>query len=72
VARPEGLTIALVHLLFNLTAMAIIFPVRQIRLIPVRLAEALAEQAVKRNVVVLAYVLGLFVLLPLAGMLLLR
>jgi solute carrier family 34 (sodium-dependent phosphate cotransporter) len=71
VARPEGLTIALVHLLFNLSAMAIIFPVRQIRLIPVRLAEGLAEQAVKRHVVVLAYVLGLFVLLPLTGMLLL-
>jgi len=67
VVRPEGLTIALVHLLFNLAATAFIFPVRQIRMIPIRLAEGLATQAVQRRTIVVLYVLGVFVLLPLLG-----
>jgi len=72
VMRPEGLTIALVHLLFNISAVAIIFPVRAIRLIPVRLAELLAEQAIRRRIVVLVYALSLFLILPLLGVFLLK
>jgi solute carrier family 34 (sodium-dependent phosphate cotransporter) len=67
VLRPEGLTIALVHTLFNLTALAVIYPVRQVRLIPVRLAERLAGLAVTHRSVVVAYVLGLFLVVPLLG-----
>jgi solute carrier family 34 (sodium-dependent phosphate cotransporter) len=72
VLRPEGLTIALVHTLFNLAAMAIIFPVRQVRMIPVRLAERIADLATRRHLVVLVYGVGLFVVLPLLGILLIR
>ncbi|CAN5654247.1 Na/Pi symporter [soil metagenome] len=72
VLRPEGLTIALVHLLFNVSAVAIIFPIRAIRLIPVRLAEMLAAQAVRRRIVVLIYALSLFLILPLLGVFLLK
>jgi solute carrier family 34 (sodium-dependent phosphate cotransporter) len=72
VLRPEGLTIALVHTLFNVTALAIIFPVRQVRLIPVHLAERIADVAVKRHTVVLAYIVGLFIALPLLGIFLIR
>jgi solute carrier family 34 (sodium-dependent phosphate cotransporter) len=72
VMRPEGLTIALVHMLFNLFAMAVIFPVRQIRMIPVRLAEKIAAVAVERHMVVLVYGVGLFVVLPLLGVFLIR
>jgi solute carrier family 34 (sodium-dependent phosphate cotransporter) len=72
VMRPEGLTIALVHTLFNLSAMAIIFPIPAIRLIPVRLAEGIAEQAVRRRLVVLIYGAGLFLVLPLLGVFLIR
>lgn len=72
VVRPEGLTIALVHTLFNVTALAIIYPVRQVRNIPVRLAEATAEIAARRNTVVLMYVAGLFLVLPLLGIFLIR
>jgi solute carrier family 34 (sodium-dependent phosphate cotransporter) len=72
VLRPEGLTIALVHTLFNLSAMAIIFPVRQVRMIPVRLAEKIADLAVRRRMVVLVYGLGLFLVLPLLGVFLIR
>jgi solute carrier family 34 (sodium-dependent phosphate cotransporter) len=71
VLRPEGLTIALVHCLFNLTATAMIFPVPAVRLIPVRLAEAIADLAVRRNTVVLVYGVSLFVVLPLMGVFLL-
>ncbi|MEX2583102.1 MAG: Na/Pi symporter [Gemmatimonadota bacterium] len=72
VARPEGLTIALVHTLFNISALAIIFPVKPIRMIPVRLAERLADVAVKHHALVLAYGVGLFIVLPLLGLFLIR
>jgi solute carrier family 34 (sodium-dependent phosphate cotransporter) len=67
VLRPEGLTIALVHTLFNLTALAALYPIRVVRELPIRAAEALATQAVARRSVVLAYVLGLFVVVPFLG-----
>jgi solute carrier family 34 (sodium-dependent phosphate cotransporter) len=67
VARPEGLTIALVHLLFNLSAMVGIFAVPVVRDVPIRLAEGIADLAVKRRLVVLLYGLSLFIVLPLAG-----
>jgi solute carrier family 34 (sodium-dependent phosphate cotransporter) len=72
VLRPEGLTIALVHTLFNLSAMTLIFPVRQVRMIPVRLAEKIAGMAARNHVVVLVYGVGLFLVLPLLGVFLIR
>jgi solute carrier family 34 (sodium-dependent phosphate cotransporter) len=72
VLRPEGLTIALVHLLFNVTGIALLYPVPQVRMIPVRLAEALADAAVRRQRVVFAYALTLFLALPLLGVFLIR
>lgn len=72
VVRPEGLTIALVHLLFNVVGIALIYPIPQVRLVPVRLAEGLAEVAIRRRVVVVAYVVGLFLVLPLLGIVLIR
>ena len=67
VARPEGLTIALVHTLFNVTALALVYPLKQVRMIPVRLAEWAAELAMRNHVLVLIYVAGVFLLLPLLG-----
>jgi solute carrier family 34 (sodium-dependent phosphate cotransporter) len=72
VARPEGLAIALVHTLFNVTAVALIFPVKRIRLVPVRLAEGLADLAIKRHTVVLAYGVSIFIILPLLGLFLIQ
>ncbi len=71
VLRPEGLAIALVHTLFNLTALALLYPVPKVRLLPVRAAEWLATQAVAHRTVVVGYVLGLFLLLPTLGIVLL-
>jgi solute carrier family 34 (sodium-dependent phosphate cotransporter) len=67
VLRPEGLTIALVHTLFNIAALLIIFPVRRLRLLPVHLAEMLAAFATRRHTAVFAYIVGLFIVLPLLG-----
>jgi solute carrier family 34 (sodium-dependent phosphate cotransporter) len=72
VVRPEGLTIALVHTIFNLTATAMIFPFKPIRLIPVRMAERIADLAVRRRAVVVVYMVGLFIILPLLGLFLIR
>jgi sodium-dependent phosphate cotransporter len=67
VLRPEGLTIALVHTFFNVGAIALLYPVPVLRRLPIRLAEGMADQAVARRSVVLAYVVGLFVVIPLLG-----
>jgi solute carrier family 34 (sodium-dependent phosphate cotransporter) len=67
VLRPEGLTIALVHTLFNLTALVVIYPIKRVRLLPVQMAEKLASLAVSHRSVVVGYVLGLFLVVPLLG-----
>jgi sodium-dependent phosphate cotransporter len=64
VNAEAGIHIALVHLLFNLTAMAIIFPVRQIRRIPVVGAEWIADVATRSRRWALAYVFGVFYGIP--------
>jgi solute carrier family 34 (sodium-dependent phosphate cotransporter) len=64
VVRPEGLTIALVHTLFNVTAIALFFPVPAVRYLPVKAAERLADLALRRRSLVAVYVLGLFIVLP--------
>jgi solute carrier family 34 (sodium-dependent phosphate cotransporter) len=71
VLLPEGLTIALVHTLFNVTAIALIYPVRRIRELPVRLAVRFSDVAAKRRTLVVGYILGLFVVVPLLGVFLL-
>ena len=60
----RGLSIALVHLLFNLAGILIIYPYKPIRKVPLFLARKLADAAVrsKRNAVF--FVVGLFYALP--------
>ena len=72
VLRPEGLTIALVHLLFNVVGIALIYPVPAVRMVPIRLATMLADAAVRRRGVVIAYTVTLFLLLPLLGVFLIQ
>lgn len=63
-----GLTIALVHGLFNVAGTTLFYPFAKLRQIPISMAEGLAEKASKNPVWVLGYVLGVFVLVPLGGM----
>jgi solute carrier family 34 (sodium-dependent phosphate cotransporter) len=67
VTQPAGLTIALVHTLFNVTALALVFPVPVVREIPVRMAERFAGVAVEHPSLVAGYLLGLFLVIPLIG-----
>lgn len=59
-----GLTIALVHLLFNLSGTLLIYPFEPIRRIPLRFATKLADVAVRSKAVAITYVLTLFYGVP--------
>ncbi len=59
-----GLTIALVHLLFNLSGTVLIYPIRQIRNIPLAAARKMADIAVESRKWALLYILLLFYGLP--------
>jgi solute carrier family 34 (sodium-dependent phosphate cotransporter) len=61
-----GLIIALAHLVFNVVAVALIYPIAAVRRIPLRAAQGLANVAVRSRVLAITYVLVLFYLLPAA------
>ena len=67
VTGPLGLTIAMVHLLFNLTGTCIFLPVMRMRRIPIFLAEKLSETATKNPTWAFIYVVGMFIVVPLLG-----
>jgi len=60
----RGLTIALVHLLFNLAGILIIYPYKPIRRIPLFLARRLADAAVRSKRNAAFFVIGLFYAVP--------
>jgi sodium-dependent phosphate cotransporter len=67
----DGMTIALVHLLFNIVAILIIYPWGKIRYVPVMLAEKLADIAVTRKWIAVAYTGTVFIAIPIIGILVL-
>lgn len=67
----NGLHIALVHVLFNMLATCVIYPIQAIRRIPIRLARGLAITAVRNKMAVVAYVAVMFLIIPLLGILIL-
>ena len=60
----EGLQIALVHLLFNLSGLAIIYPVRRVRRVPLDVAQGLTRLALRSWKLTVVGVLLLFYGLP--------
>ena len=70
-SRPEALTIALVHTLFNIGGILLLYPVTALRQIPIRGAEILARVAVERRLLAVAYVAGMFIAVPFVGVALL-
>jgi len=68
----DALTIALVHTTFNVTGIAILYPMPRIRMIPLRAAERMAELAVERHTMAVAYVVTLFIVIPLIGVVIFR
>lgn len=69
VTGKAGLTIALVHLLFNIAGTLLFFPFRATRRIPIRLAEGLADLAIRNRAWVVVYIVGVFFVLPILGIL---
>ncbi len=59
-----GLTIALVHLLFNVTGILLIYPVPRIRRIPLDAARKLADVAARSKILAILYVVVLFYGVP--------
>ena len=66
---PAALTIALVHLLFNLSGTLLFYPVPFLRNLPIAGARRLSHLAVRNKLWLLAYVAVMFVALPLSGIL---
>ena len=71
-SRPEALTVGIVHTLFNLGGIALLYPIPAVRDLPVRVAENLARIAVSRRVIAIAYVVTAFIVIPLLGVAILR
>jgi sodium-dependent phosphate cotransporter len=69
---PAAVTVAITHTLFNLTGIAIFYPLHILRDIPIKLAEGLARLAVDRPPIAFIYTFGLFVVIPLMGVAILR
>ncbi|MDX1621483.1 MAG: Na/Pi symporter [Nitriliruptorales bacterium] len=59
-----GLVVALTHTLFNATAIAIFYPIPGLRDLPIRLAQGLADLAMRNRSLVVGYVGATFVALP--------
>ena len=62
---PQAVTVALVHLLFNISGILIIYPIGMIRRIPMRLAKGLARKTAERRIFALVYMVGVFFVMPL-------
>ena len=71
-SRPEALTIALVHTLFNIGGILLLYPISSLREIPIRGAETLARIAVERRLLAVAYVVAMFIIVPILGVALLH
>ncbi len=71
-SRPEALTVAIVHTLFNVGGIGLLYPMPYVRDIPIRLAENLAKIAINRRVAAVVYVIVVFIVVPLLGVAILR
>ncbi len=67
VDNPAGLTIALVHVIFNVAGILLFYPFIPLRRIPITMANMLAGAALRNRLWVVVYVAVMFVILPLLG-----
>ncbi len=59
-----AIVIAFVHFLFNLTGAIFIYPIKVFRRVPISLAQSLGDLAHRKRGYAIAYVLGLFFIVP--------
>lgn len=62
---PQAVTVALVHLMFNISGILIIYPIKAIRHIPIRLAQGLARKTAEKKYYAFLYMIGIFFIMPL-------
>lgn len=62
--EPQGLAIALVHLMFNVAGILLIYPYRPIRRVPMRLATRLSEVASRSPRYAALFIIGVFYVVP--------
>ncbi len=62
---PAGITVALSHLIFNLTGALLVYPIKAIRNLPLAMARALGNIAVHNRLLAGLYIIGMFYLQPL-------
>ena len=68
----EGLVIGLVHFFFNTLAVVVFYSIPALRKIPLALAERLGAYAEVRKSIVVVYVVGAFIVVPVIGVLVLQ
>ena len=66
------MAVAIVHTLFNSSGILGVYPRQALRRIPIRLANGLSDSAVEHRSTAIAYAIGMFGVVPLLGVLLLR
>lgn len=71
-SSPDSLTVALAHTTFNLMGIFFLYIIPLARDLPIIAAEKMADVAVERRSLAIAYVVTMFILLPLLGVALLR
>ena len=71
-SSPESLTVGLAHTTFNILGILLLYVIPIFRDVPVRAAEWLATIAVEKRTWAVAYVVFVFIVLPLIGVTLLR
>ena len=71
-SRPEALTVGLVHTTFNVLAIVVLYGIPLLRPLPILAAERLADVAVERRSLALAYMLVVFIVIPVLGVLIFR
>jgi sodium-dependent phosphate cotransporter len=62
--NPAACTVAFAHLFFNLSGIILVYPIRQIRNIPLRMARALAELTSQARGLAIAYLILVFYIIP--------
>ncbi len=70
--RIEAVMVSFAHLLFNISGIALIWPIPAVRNIPIKLSRRLARVAVMQRWLPVAYILVFFYALPLLFIVLLR
>ena len=71
-ANPAAVTVAFAHLMFNVTGISLILPIKFLRDIPLGLAHWMADKAVENRWIPLIYIGLLFFVLPLILILITR